>query len=109
MLPRLRAPRSHGATTIQTLILPDRSYPRIRTRMTDAERWTAEHGFTRGTEYRNGSGQGLAELLDAELNVTESGVVNPRWTFLDGSAVVLGQCTWRIESVASSAKASRHR
>ena len=81
---------------MQTLILPDWNYPGFRTRMTDAERWTAEHGFTRGTEYRNGAGQGLAELLDAEPDVTESGVVNPRWTFPDGSSIVLGQCTWRV-------------
>ena len=64
--------------------------------MTDAERWTAEHDFTRGTEFVNGSGQKLAELLDSELDVTPSGVVYPRWTFPDGSAVVLGQCTWRV-------------
>lgn len=94
---------------MRTLILLDWSYPRIRTRMTDAERWTAEHDFTRGTEFVNNSGQKLAKLLDAERNVTESGTVYPRWTFPDGSAVVLGQCTWRVESVASSARASRHR
>ena len=57
--------------------------------MTDAERWTAEHDFTRGTEFVNGAGQKLAELLDAELRVVASGVVYPRWTFPDGSAVVL--------------------
>ena len=79
-----------------TLILSDWNYPGFRTRMTDAERWTAEHGFTRGTEYVSNSGEKLAELLDAEPTVTESGVVNPRWTFPDGSAVVLRQCTWRV-------------
>ena len=69
--------------------------------MTDAERWTAEHDFTRGTEFVNNSGQKLAELLDAEPTATESGTVYPRWTFPDGSAVVLGQCTWRIDSTGS--------
>ena len=41
-------------------------------------------------------GEKLAELLDAEPDVTASGVVYPSWTFPDGSAVVLGQCTWRV-------------
>jgi hypothetical protein len=50
-----------------TFILPDWNYPGFRMRMTDAKRWTAEHGFTRGTEYRNGAGQSLAELLDPTL------------------------------------------
>jgi hypothetical protein len=63
--------------------------------MTDAERWTAEHDFTRGTEFVNRAGQKLAELLDAEPTATESGIVYPRWTFPDGSAVALGPCTWR--------------
>ena len=58
-----------------TSILPHWNYPGFRKRMTDAERWTAEHGFTRGTEYRNRAGQGLAELLDAESDVAESGTV----------------------------------
>ena len=78
-----------------TLILPDWNYPGFRTRVADAERWTTEHGFDRGTEFVNSSGEKLAELLDAEPTVTESGVVNLRWTFPDGSAVVLGQRTWR--------------
>jgi hypothetical protein len=82
---------------MQTLILPDWNYPLNRRRMTDAERWTAEYGFTRGTEFVNRAGQKLAELLDAEPTATESGTVYPRWTFPDGSAVVLGQCTWRVE------------
>jgi hypothetical protein len=97
MLSRRIPALSHVATTMQTLILPDWPHPYRYRRMTDAERWTAEYGFTRGTEYRNGAGQGLAELLDAEPDVTESGTVYPRWTFPDGNAVVLGQCTWRIE------------
>jgi len=33
---------------------------------------------------------------DAELTATESGTGYPRWTFPDGSAVVLGQCTWQV-------------
>ena len=45
---------------------------------------------------RNKAGQGLAELLDAEPTATESGAVYPRWTFPDGSTVVLAQCTWRL-------------
>jgi len=45
----------------------------------------------------NRSGEKLAELLDAEPMVFASGVVYPRWTFPDGSAVVLGQCTWRVD------------
>jgi hypothetical protein len=49
------------------MILPDWNYPRFRTHMTDAERWIAEHGFTRGTEYRNGAGQSLTELLDGTV------------------------------------------
>ena len=65
--------------------------------MTDVERWTTEHGFTRGTEFVNHKGAKLAELLDSERGVVASGVVYPRWTFPDGSAVVLGQCTWRTE------------
>ena len=83
-----------------TLILPDWNYPGFRTRMTDAERWTTVHGFTRGTEFVNGAGQKLAELLDAEPTATESGTVYPLWTFPDGSAVVLGQCTWRVDVTA---------
>ena len=62
-----------------TLILPDWNYPGFRTHMTDAERWTAEHGFARGTEYVNSSGEKLAELPD-------------------GSAVVLGQSCSRMMS-----------
>lgn len=69
-----------------TLILPDWNYPGFRTRMTDAARWTTVHGFTRGTEFVNCSGEKLAELLDSEPNVAESGTVYPRWTFPDGSA-----------------------
>jgi hypothetical protein len=38
----------------------------------------------------NSSGDKLAELLDAEPGAVTSGVVYPRWTFPDGSAVVLG-------------------
>jgi hypothetical protein len=68
----------------------------MRIRMTDAERWTLHRGFTRGSEFVNRSGEKLAELLDAEPDVVASGVVCPRWTFPDGSAVVLGQCTWRV-------------
>ena len=79
-----------------TFILPDWNYPGFRAHMTDAKRWTDEHDFTRGTEFVNGAGQKLAELLDAELSVVASGVVYPRWTFPDGSSVVLGQCTWRV-------------
>ena len=79
-----------------TFILPDWNYPEVRAHMTDAKRWTDEHDFTRGTEFVNGAGQKLAELLDAELRVVASGVVYPRWTFPDGSSVVLGQCTWRV-------------
>jgi hypothetical protein len=63
--------------------------------MTDARRWLAAHGFDRETVYRNGEGQSLAELLDTEPTATESGTVYPSWTFLDGSAVVLGQSSWR--------------
>ena len=63
--------------------------------MTDAERSTGSHGFTRETQYRHASGKGIAELLDAEPTATESGVVSPRWTFPDGSAVVPGQASWR--------------
>jgi hypothetical protein len=74
-----------------TLILPDWNYAGFRTRMTNAERWTAEHGFTRGTEFVNSSGEKLAELLDEEPGVIASGVVEPRWTFPDGSVVVLVQ------------------
>ena len=80
---------------MQTLILPDWNYPGVRTRVTDAERWTAEHDFTRGTEFVNRAGQKLAELLDAEPTATEWGTVYPRWTFPDGSAVLLGQGSWR--------------
>jgi hypothetical protein len=58
-----------------TLILPDWNYPGFRKRMTDAERWTAEHGFDRETEYVSNSGEKLAELLDAEPDATESGTV----------------------------------
>ena len=76
MLSRRIPALSHVATTMQTLILPDWPHPYRYRRMTDAERWTAEYGFTRGTEYRNGAGQGLAELLDAEPDVTESGTVS---------------------------------
>ena len=65
--------------------------------MTDAERWTAEHGFTRETLFVNATEESLAELLDAESTATESGTMYSRWTFPDGSAVVLGQCTWRVE------------
>ncbi len=78
---------------MQRLILPDWPYPYRYRRMTDAERWIAEHDFTRGTEFVNRAGQKLAKLLDAELRVVASGVVCPRWTFPDGSAIVLGQCT----------------
>jgi hypothetical protein len=63
--------------------------------MTDAERWLVAHGFERGTEFTNRSGESLAELLDAEPGVTASGVVNFRWTFSDGSAIVVGQGNWR--------------
>jgi len=94
---------------LHTLILRDWNYPLFRPRMTDAERWTAEHGFTRGTEFVNGAGQKLAELLDAELRVVASGVVYPRWTFPDGSAVVLGQCTWRLISPADYGPILTHR
>ena len=45
-----------------TFILPDLNCPGFRPRMTDAERWTAEHDFTRGTAFVNRAGQGLAEL-----------------------------------------------
>jgi hypothetical protein len=65
--------------------------------MTDAESWTRDHGFDRGTEFVNRSGEKLAELLDAEATATESGTAFPRWTFPDGSAVVLGQGSWRTE------------
>ena len=86
-----RVYRSHGSSYLTGATRePDRR------RMTDAERWTAEHDFTRGTEFVNMAGQKLAELLDAEPIATESGTVYPRWTFPDGSAVVLGQCTWRM-------------
>jgi hypothetical protein len=44
----------------------------------------------------NSSGDKLAELLDAEPDATASGVVNLRWTFPDGIAVVLGQGSWRV-------------
>ena len=87
-----------------TLVLPDWPHPHRFRRMTDAERWTAEHGFTRGTDFVNISGERLAELLDAEPNVAASGVVNLRWTFPDGSAVVLGQCTWRVVRQRDSCK-----
>lgn len=91
--PRTHVELSQGTATMGTLILPDWNYPGFRTRMTDAERWTAVHGFTRGTEFVNRSGEKPAELLDAEPTVTESGTVYPRWTFPDRSAAVLGQCT----------------
>ena len=48
-----------------TFILPDWNYPGFRTRMTNTERWTAEHGFTRGTEFVNGAGQKLADHVSA--------------------------------------------
>jgi hypothetical protein len=79
-----------------TLILPDWNYPLNRRPMTDAERWTAEHDFTRGTEFVNRAGQKLAELLDAEATANESGTVYPRRTFPGGSAVVLGQSSWHV-------------
>jgi hypothetical protein len=74
-----------------SLILPDWNYPLTRRPKTDAERRTRDHGFTRGTEFVNGAGQGLAELLESEPGVIENGAVYPRWTFPHGSAVVLGQ------------------
>ena len=72
-------------------------WPNLRhmPRMTDARRWLAAHGFTRETSYRFGAGESLAELLDAEPTANESGTVYPRWTFPEGSAVVLGQGSWR--------------
>ena len=79
-----------------TLILPDWNYPLTRRAMTDAERWTRDHGFVSGTEFMNPRGEKLAQLLDAEPDATASGVVNLRWTFPDGSAVVFGQATWRM-------------
>jgi hypothetical protein len=50
-------------------------------------------GFTGWTESTSERGEKLADLLDTEPNVTASGVVNLRWTFPDGSAVVRGQST----------------
>jgi len=79
-----------------TLNLPDWNYPLTRRPMTDAERWTVDHGFVSGTEFVNQRGEKLAELLDAEPTATPTGVVSLRWTFPDGSAVVLGQSSWRI-------------
>lgn len=80
-----------------TMILPDWDYPLTRRRaMTDAERWTHQHGFTAGTDFVNHRGENLARLLDAEPTATATGVVNLRWTFPDESAVELGQATWRL-------------
>jgi hypothetical protein len=71
-------------------------YPLAQHAMTDAERWTTVHGFHRETLYRNEDGDSLAESLNREPAATPGGTVYPRWTFPDGSAVGLGQCTWRI-------------
>jgi len=46
----------------------------------------------------NEAGQKLAEFLDAEPNARESGVVELRWTFPYGSAVVFGQARCRALS-----------
>lgn len=70
--------------------------------MTEARRWLAAHGFDRETVYRNGAGQSLAELLDAEPDVTERGTVYPVWTFPDGSAVQLGQSSWHVTTRAGT-------
>ena len=83
-----------------TLILPDWNCPPTRRPMTDAERWTAAYGFDRATLYRNADGDSLAELLDREPDATPCGTVYPRWTFGDGSAVVMGRCCWRTMSPA---------
>ena len=79
-----------------TLILPDWNYPLTRRPMTEAERWTCDHGFVSGTDFVNHRGEKLAQLLDEEATSTGSGVVNLRWTFPDGSAVALGQGSWRV-------------
>ena len=65
--------------------------------MTAAKEWTAAHGFDSPSRYRNTRGELLAELLDAEPRLRHSGVVNERWTFDDGSAVVLRFVTWEVE------------
>ena len=64
---------------------------------TAAEQWAAAHGFECPSRYRNIRGELLAEQLDAEPRVRHSGVVNERWTFEDGSAVVLRFVTWEVE------------
>ena len=66
---------SHVATTMQTLILPDWNYPLTRRPMTDAKRWTRDHGFISGTDFVNHRGENLAQLLNAEPTATESGTV----------------------------------
>jgi hypothetical protein len=78
------------------LILLDWNHPLNRRPMNDARRWTAAHGFEGETQYRNADGDSLAELLDREPDAKPGGTVYPRWTFCDGSAVVMGQSSWRI-------------
>jgi hypothetical protein len=57
---------SPEAATIGTIILRDYLYSHRYSHMTDAERWTRDHGFSIPTRYRKRAGQSLAEVLDAE-------------------------------------------
>lgn len=78
------------------LMIPDWTYPFRRSFVSQAEQWTRQHGFHSGSAFTNSDGEKLADLLDAEPDVLPSGVVFQRWTFRDGSAVVVGQGTWRL-------------
>ena len=78
------------------LIIPDVTFPFQRLPVSQAERWTRQHGFHSGADFTNAAGEKLADLLDAEPDTVPSGVVFQRWTFQDGSAVVLGQGTWSL-------------
>ena len=65
--------------------------------MTAAERWARAHGFTSPSMFRHARDERLADLLDAEPHVRHSGVVHERWSFEDGSSVVLRFVTWEVE------------
>jgi len=71
--------------------------------MTDAALWATEHGFTQPHIYRNGRGEKLCALLDAEPTVTHSGVIHERWTFSDLSSIVLRHVFWEVDGPESSA------
>lgn len=70
--------------------------------MTDAERWLAEQGFVRETQYGNARSELLADMLDKEPDCAQSGTVWERWTFQDGSGVQLGQSSWHVTTRAGN-------